>query len=170
MCERTPWREAGLRAGHEVGEGPAKGVPWMISTHETGIEPVTAPAVARPDQAAIKVRQQATWASGDYHMIGTQIQIVSELLIEALDVHSTERVLDVATGSGNAALAAAPGGVRAQRVGRRVIQYGVAGVTGTPKRALATHRRPSTKATVVGTSRSSLVILPRNATLPPRIR
>ena len=40
-------------------------------------------------------------------MIGTQILLVSELLIEALDVHSTERVLDVATGSGNAALAAA---------------------------------------------------------------
>jgi len=60
-----------------------------------------------PDLAAIKARQQATWASGDYHMIGTQILIVSELLIEALDVHSTERVLDVATGSGNAALAAA---------------------------------------------------------------
>ena len=61
----------------------------------------------RPDLAAIKQRQQATWASGDYHMIGTQILIVSELLIETLDVHSTERVLDVATGSGNAALAAA---------------------------------------------------------------
>ncbi len=60
-----------------------------------------------PDLAAIKTRQQATWSSGDYHMIGTQIQIVSELLIEALDVHSTEHVLDVATGSGNAALAAA---------------------------------------------------------------
>jgi ubiquinone/menaquinone biosynthesis C-methylase UbiE len=60
-----------------------------------------------PDLPAIKQRQQATWASGDYHMIGTQIQIVSELLIEALDVHSTELVLDVATGSGNAALAAA---------------------------------------------------------------
>jgi len=66
----------------------------------------TAPAPA-PDLAAVKQRQQATWSSGDYHMIGTQIQIVSELLIEALDVHSTERVLDVATGSGNAALAAA---------------------------------------------------------------
>lgn len=63
--------------------------------------------IAAPDLAAIKQRQQATWASGDYHMIGTQILIVSELLIEALDVHSTERVLDVATGSGNAALAAA---------------------------------------------------------------
>jgi ubiquinone/menaquinone biosynthesis C-methylase UbiE len=60
-----------------------------------------------PDFSAVKQRQQATWASGDYQMIATQIQIVSELLIEALDVHSTERVLDVATGSGNAAIAAA---------------------------------------------------------------
>ncbi len=64
-------------------------------------------AAPPPDYAAIKQRQQATWASGDYHMIGTQILIVSELLIEALDLHSTEKVLDVATGSGNAALAAA---------------------------------------------------------------
>jgi ubiquinone/menaquinone biosynthesis C-methylase UbiE len=63
--------------------------------------------VASPDLAFIKQRQQATWASGDYHMIGTQILVVSELLIEALDLRSTERVLDVATGSGNAALAAA---------------------------------------------------------------
>jgi len=67
---------------------------------------MTAIATA-PDLAAIKQRQQATWASGDYHMIGTQILIVSEHLIESLDLHSTERVLDVATGSGNAALAAA---------------------------------------------------------------
>ena len=64
-------------------------------------------AIATPDLVAIKGRQQATWASGDYQMIATQIQIVSELLIEALDVHSTELVLDVATGSGNAAIAAA---------------------------------------------------------------
>ena len=72
----------------------------MTSTYPPTVE-------AAPDLAAIKQRQQATWASGDYHMIGTQILLVSELLIEALDVHSTERVLDVATGSGNAALAAA---------------------------------------------------------------
>ena len=63
--------------------------------------------VSTPDLAAIKQRQRSTWGSGDYHMIGTQILIVSELLIEALDLRSTERVLDVATGSGNAALAAA---------------------------------------------------------------
>ena len=60
-----------------------------------------------PDLAAIKQRQQATWASGDYHMIGTQILLAAEQLIESLDVRSTDRVLDVATGSGNAALAAA---------------------------------------------------------------
>jgi hypothetical protein len=51
---------------------------------------------ASPDLAAIKQRQQRTWASGDYRMIGTQILIVSELLIEALDLRSAERVLDVA--------------------------------------------------------------------------
>jgi ubiquinone/menaquinone biosynthesis C-methylase UbiE len=67
---------------------------------------MTAIATA-PDLTAIKQRQQATWSSGDYHMIGTQILIVSERLIEALDVSARERVLDVATGSGNAALAAA---------------------------------------------------------------
>jgi len=60
-----------------------------------------------PDLEAIKQRQRATWATGDYAMIGTHIVIVSELLIESLDLHSSERVLDVATGSGNAALAAA---------------------------------------------------------------
>ncbi len=74
--------------------------------------PTTADPAA-PDLGAIKQRQHATWSSGDYHMIGTQIQIVSELLIEALDVRSTERVLDVATGSGNAALAAARRGCEA---------------------------------------------------------
>lgn len=68
---------------------------------------ITMPSTTTPDLAAIKQRQQATWASGDYHLIGTQILIVSELLIESLDVHSNERVLDVATGSGNAAMAAA---------------------------------------------------------------
>ncbi len=60
-----------------------------------------------PDLAAIKQRQQATWSSGDYQRIATQIQLVAEVLIESLDVRSTELILDVATGSGNAALAAA---------------------------------------------------------------
>ena len=60
-----------------------------------------------PDFAAIKQRQQATWASGDFAVIGTTIQIVGESLAEAADVRAGERVLDVAAGNGNATLAAA---------------------------------------------------------------
>lgn len=60
-----------------------------------------------PDYAAIKVRQQATWASGDFAIVGTTLQIVGELLAEAADVRAGERVLDVAAGNGNATLAAA---------------------------------------------------------------
>lgn len=60
-----------------------------------------------PDFPTIKQRQQATWASGDYAVIGTTLQIVSEQLCEAVDVRAGERVLDVAAGNGNATLAAA---------------------------------------------------------------
>lgn len=60
-----------------------------------------------PDFAAIKKRQQATWASGDYAAIGTTLQIVGETLAEAADVRADEAVLDVCAGNGNASLAAA---------------------------------------------------------------
>ena len=56
---------------------------------------------------AIKARQQATWASGDFAVIGATLQIVGELLNEAADVRAVHRVLDVAAGSGNATIAAA---------------------------------------------------------------
>jgi SAM-dependent methyltransferase len=56
---------------------------------------------------AIKARQQAMWASGDFAVIGATLQIVGELLNEAADVRAGHRVLDVAAGSGNATLAAA---------------------------------------------------------------
>lgn len=59
------------------------------------------------DFTAIKQRQQATWATGDYAVIGTTLQIVGETLCEAVDVSAGERVLDVAAGNGNATLAAA---------------------------------------------------------------
>ena len=63
--------------------------------------------IRTPDFAAIKQRQQATWASGDFAVIGTTLQIVGESLAEAVDVRAGERVLDVAAGNGNATLAAA---------------------------------------------------------------
>ncbi|NCT82806.1 MAG: class I SAM-dependent methyltransferase [Comamonadaceae bacterium] len=59
------------------------------------------------DLAALKARQQTAWASGDYAVIGTTLQIVGEQLAEACDLRAGERVLDVAAGNGNASLAAA---------------------------------------------------------------
>jgi ubiquinone/menaquinone biosynthesis C-methylase UbiE len=62
---------------------------------------------ADPDLGALKARQHATWAAGDYAVVGTTLQIVGERLAEAIDLRAGERVLDVAAGNGNASLAAA---------------------------------------------------------------
>ena len=64
------------------------------------------------DLAAVKGRQQLAWASGDYAVVGTTLQIVGESLAEACDVRWDEDVLDVAAGNGNATLAAARRGAR----------------------------------------------------------
>jgi len=56
---------------------------------------------------AVKARQQAMWASGDYAIVGATLQIVGEMLNEAADVRAVHKVLDVAAGNGNATLAAA---------------------------------------------------------------
>jgi SAM-dependent methyltransferase len=75
---------------------------------------MTAPAATElaADLAAVKHKQQAGWASGDYAVIGTTLQIVGESLCEAADLRTDERVLDVAAGNGNATLAAARRGAR----------------------------------------------------------
>ena len=59
------------------------------------------------DFSAIKERQQEMWATGDYGMVATAIVLVSELLCEAVELRPGAAVLDVATGSGNTAIAAA---------------------------------------------------------------
>jgi len=59
-----------------------------------------APAVDRPSRLS-------PWAHGDYAVIGATLAIVAEQLVEAADVRAGEKVLDVAAGTGNAALAAA---------------------------------------------------------------
>jgi ubiquinone/menaquinone biosynthesis C-methylase UbiE len=56
---------------------------------------------------AIKEKQQKTWASGNYAVVGNSLVIMGEQLNEAVDVRAGQKVLDVATGSGNTAISAA---------------------------------------------------------------
>lgn len=78
----------------------------MTSTIELQPSSRRMPVVA-VDLAAVKAKQQQTWASGDFAVVGTTLQIVGETLCEAAEVFSGAKVLDVACGNGNAALAAA---------------------------------------------------------------
>jgi SAM-dependent methyltransferase len=68
---------------------------------------------AAPDLAQVKQRQQQMWASGDFHQVAALIQSVADEVAAALDIEAGWRVLDVATGSGNAALSAARLGAEA---------------------------------------------------------
>ena len=63
--------------------------------------------IPAPDLGAVKQRQQATWASGDFAVVGVTLQIVGESLADAVDLRAGEKVIDIAAGNGNATLAAA---------------------------------------------------------------
>ena len=78
-------------------------------TPSTPSSPASAPGAGSnaPDLAAIRQRQQATWASGDFAVIGVTLQIVGETLAEAAEIRAREEVIDIAAGNGNASLAAA---------------------------------------------------------------
>src|SRR3954470_22106474 len=59
------------------------------------------------DLAAVKRGQQQMWASGDYGSIAAMIHVVAERLVDSVDPAAGSSVLDVAGGTGNAAVAAA---------------------------------------------------------------
>src|SRR3954470_16324590 len=59
------------------------------------------------DMQALREAGQKTWSEGDFAIVAAVVMMVSEELVEALEIVPGERVLDVACGSGNAALAAA---------------------------------------------------------------
>jgi ubiquinone/menaquinone biosynthesis C-methylase UbiE len=59
------------------------------------------------DMQALREAGLKTWSEGDFAIVAAIVMMVSEELVEALDVVPGERVLDVACGSGNAAIAAA---------------------------------------------------------------
>jgi len=77
----------------------------MATANSTEITPT--PMLSIEQLEAIKAKQQATWATGDFAIIGTTLQIVGESLCEAVDLRAGSRVLDVAAGNGNCSLAAA---------------------------------------------------------------
>ena len=81
--------------------------PPDADSDDAGMTATTASTAPGVDFAAVKAKQQATWGSGDYAVIGTTLQIVGETLCEAVDVSAGSDVLDVAAGNGNASLAAA---------------------------------------------------------------
>ncbi len=57
-----------------------------------------------------KERQRAMWAAGDYGTLSEYIKDVGELVVARAGVETSMRVLDVACGTGNAALPAARAG------------------------------------------------------------
>ena len=59
------------------------------------------------DFQTITAVQKETWGTGDFHQIARQNVCMAEALCEAVDPHGGERVLDIACGSGTAALVAA---------------------------------------------------------------
>ena len=63
-----------------------------------------------PDLKAVKAKQRTMWASGDYSAVAAKIAVMAEDMVQAAGLRAGERVLDVATGSGNAAIAAARNG------------------------------------------------------------
>ena len=60
-----------------------------------------------PNLEAVTQVQQQVWSRGDFAKIGVAAQIVQEELCEAIDVLPGRRLLDVACGAGNGAIAAA---------------------------------------------------------------
>jgi ubiquinone/menaquinone biosynthesis C-methylase UbiE len=61
----------------------------------------------QPDLKAVTQVQQQIWSKGDFAMVANLVYNVSETLAEALEFVPDEKVLDVACGSGNGAIAAA---------------------------------------------------------------
>lgn len=67
--------------------------------------------MTEPDaNAVMKARQRAMWSVGDYDAIATLFWEVGAIVVEAAGIEPGMTVLDVATGTGNAAIRAAQAG------------------------------------------------------------
>ena len=79
----------------------------MISTQPRKAGHPCPPPPPSPPSDELKAKQQQIWSSGDYNKIAAITVPVSESLVRRADPRPGDRVLDVATGTGHAALAAA---------------------------------------------------------------
>ena len=77
-----------------------------MTSHTTTKQSIHSPQLAFTDRA------RAMWSTGDFARVAARLVLVGELLCRSVDVHAGERVLDVAAGSGNAAISAARRGAR----------------------------------------------------------
>jgi SAM-dependent methyltransferase len=84
---------------------PAHTLGLVIETKRRLMNPTM--ELTLPELRAIKARQQSTWASGDFAVVASRIVLVAEQLCNSADLRAGWYVLDIATGSGNAAIAAA---------------------------------------------------------------
>src|SRR5512132_2697614 len=102
--EHTTRTSASGPVPHTPAHTPAPDPPGNRADKE---ERMSTTEIHQPDLVAVKSRQRQTWASGDYAAVASRIVLMAERLADAADLRAGERVLDVACGSGNAALAAA---------------------------------------------------------------
>src|ERR1039458_6447553 len=74
---------------------------------------MTAPTAATEAGRTLKEKHRAMWALGDYPALAADIiPGLGQILVTACGVRAGDRVLDVAAGSGNAAIPAAHAGAR----------------------------------------------------------
>ena len=82
-------------------------------SHPKGTNEMTDVIDAAEADRALKSKHRAMWALGDYPAVATEvIADLGPLLVAACGVRPGDRVLDVAAGSGNAAIPAAHAGAR----------------------------------------------------------
>jgi SAM-dependent methyltransferase len=85
-------------------KGTGVSTPWLVCAYQPGEKQMNDSTV---DYSTLTARQQEMWATGDFHEIARQNMAMGWVLCETVDPHSCDRVLDVACGSGTAALIAA---------------------------------------------------------------
>jgi 2-polyprenyl-3-methyl-5-hydroxy-6-metoxy-1,4-benzoquinol methylase len=95
-----------------IGRAARRKKAWQPHEKETQVNETAATSNATPDSnAELKARHRAMWASGDYpSMVETFLTPLGPRLVEACGIEPGKRVLDVAAGTGNAAIPAAARG------------------------------------------------------------